>query len=187
MSQYSVETGPPAGREATYENFPPCLVAVANALPIAIYAAGTYVMAHFGIAAAALYLLYCALMEFRVLAISCRRCYYFGKVCAFGKGKISAWIFKQRDPRPFEEKSISWKDLVPDFLTSILPLLAGGVLLLRQFSWLTLAVLVLLLVLSSAGNAAVRGGFACKHCRQRELGCPAERLFNKGKRASPQS
>jgi hypothetical protein len=28
----------------------------------------------------------------------------------------------------------------------------------------------------------VRGQLACKYCKQRELGCPAEQLFSKTKR-----
>jgi hypothetical protein len=42
-----------------------------------------------------------------------------------------------------------------------------------------LAVLLVVLVfLSLAGNAIIRGSFACKYCRQREIGCPAEKLFS---------
>jgi len=36
-----------------------------------------------------------------------------------------------------------------------------------------------LLLLATAGKGAVRSSLACKRCRQRELGCPAERLFAK--------
>jgi len=36
---------------------------------------------------------------------------------------------------------------------------------------------VALVMLSFVGNAVIRGSFACKYCRQREIGCPASRLF----------
>jgi hypothetical protein len=68
---------------------------------------------------------------------------------------------------------------VPDFLVLIFPLIGGIVLLVTAFNWVILALLIVLLVLSFAGNAFIRGSYACKFCKQKELGCPAERLFNK--------
>lgn len=55
-------------------------------------------------------------------------------------------------------------------------------MLTRGWSWVLLGLLVALLVLSSMGNAIVRGSFVCKYCRQREIGCPAQELFG-GKKA----
>lgn len=42
-----------------------------------------------------------------------------------------------------------------------------------------LLALLFLMVLSTTGNAFIRGTFACQYCKQRDLGCPAEQLFNK--------
>ena len=42
-----------------------------------------------------------------------------------------------------------------------------------------LALLLALTALSTAGNAVIRGSFACKYGKQRLVGCPAEQLFNK--------
>ena len=45
---------------------------------------------------------------------------------------------------------------------------------------MTLAIIfIALLLLGFLGNALVRGHLACRYCRQREIGCPAERLFDK--------
>ena len=63
-------------------------------------------------------------------------------------------------------------------MVAILPAIVV-ILLVRDFNWLVLVLLVLLFVLSFGGNAVIRGSFTCKHCKQREIGCPAERLFNK--------
>jgi hypothetical protein len=76
-------------------------------------------------------------------------------------------------------KQISWWTVLPDFLVSLVPLGVGVILLVRSFSWLVLSLIACLLILGSVGTAFVRGQMACKHCRQRELGCPAEQLFNK--------
>ena len=75
---------------------------------------------------------------------------------------------------------------MPDFLVSLIPLGVGIALLVRSFSWLVLLLLIVLLGLASAGTGFVRGQLACKYCRQRELGCPAEQLFSRTKHASYQ-
>jgi hypothetical protein len=36
-----------------------------------------------------------------------------------------------------------------------------------------------LFFLGFAGNAMVRGCLVWKHCKQKDIGCPAEKLFNK--------
>ena len=74
------------------------------------------------------------------------------------------------------------KDIIPDFLTFIFPLIGGIALLISNFSWLIIVLLVILVILGFGGNAVVRGSFACKYCKQREIGCPAERLFSKTKK-----
>jgi hypothetical protein len=130
---------------------------------------------------AVLFVFYICLIEFRLLAKSCRYCYYYGKLCPFGKGKCCVLFFKKGDPERFVKTEITIKDIIPDFLTFIFPLIGGFVLLLSNFSWLVVALLAILVVLGFGGNAVVRGSFACKYCKQREIGCPAERLFEEKK------
>ena len=50
--------------------------------------------------------------------------------------------------------------------------------MLIDFQWFTLGLMIILLLLSSMGNAYVRGQLACNHCKQGEIGCPALELFN---------
>ena len=162
-----------------FERFPLSIVLVSNGLAISIYAIGVYVLAQCGIWWAVLYLLYCGGFEMRLLRYHCVNCHYYDKVCAFGKGKLSALLFKKGDPQKFAEKDVKWVDLAPDLLVLILPLIGGIVLLVTAFNWVILVLLIVLLVLSFAGNAFVRGSYACKYCKQKELGCPAEKFFNK--------
>ena len=160
-----------------YENFPLRIVILCNLLPVLIYASGAYILAGFGILVVVAYLLYCLWLEFRVLKNSCMNCYYYGKVCGSGKGKLCSWLFKQGNPQKFIEIEISWLEMLPDFLVSLVPLIGGFILLIVDFSWLLVALLVVLLLLTFSGNAIIRGSFMCKYCRQKELGCPAEKLF----------
>jgi len=163
----------------SYESFPLRIVFLSNLVAISIYAIGVYILAGLGIWLAVLYLVYCCWFEVRVLRHSCVNCYYYDKVCGFGKGKLCSLLFKKGDPQKFIEAQITWFDLIPDFMVFIFPVIGGIVLLVMDFSWILLALLAVLLVLSFGGNALVRGSFACKYCKQRELGCPAEKLFNR--------
>jgi hypothetical protein len=126
-----------------------------------------------------LFLLYIVGFEIRLIRVSCVNCCYNGKFCAFGKGQISSLFFKKGNPHAFLKGNITWKDILPDFLVSIIPILVGIALLILKFDWLILSSIVLLAILTSAGNGFVRGSLACKSCKQREIGCPAEQLFNK--------
>ena len=160
-----------------YEAFPLRVVALSTGVALAIYALGAYLLHKLWVPLVPLYLLYGLWLEESVLRSSCVHCYYYGKVCGLGKGKLCSLIFQKGDPADFAAREVSWQQIVPDMMVLISPLIAGVVLLIRRFAWLTLATMVLLTALSLVGNAVVRGSFVCKHCKQRELGCPAQRLL----------
>ena len=165
--------------EKIYDNFPVWIPLLSIVLSLSIYVTGFYIFLQLGILFSVLYALFCLWIEMKILRLSCVNCFYYGKNCGLGKGKVCALLFKKGNPGKFTEKEISWKDLIPDFMVLILPLVGGIVVLIRDFTWLVLGLMVILVVLSTAGNALVRGSLACKFCKQRETGCPAERLFNK--------
>lgn len=162
-----------------YEQYPAWMVAIAIAHTLLICFTGAALMLQAGPIWAALYLLFCAWCEYRVLSGSCVNCCYYGKTCAFGRGKVSAWFFRPGDPAKFNARPMTWASLIPDMLVSLLPLAAGVIALIRSWSWLTLGLMVLLLALAFPVTGAIRGQLACSHCRQRQCGCPAERLFGK--------
>jgi hypothetical protein len=130
----------------------------------------------------AAYLAYVVFLESMLLAGSCTNCYYHGKLCAFGKGRLSAIFFKRGNADRFAQRQITWRDIIPDFLVSMIPIVVGIVLLVRQYDVSVLSAVILLAFLTSCGNGFVRGSLACNHCRQREIGCPAERLFKKSEK-----
>jgi hypothetical protein len=166
--------------DKAYENFPIWIPLLAWVLSLSIYALGTYIFWFLYIPLTAGYIIYCLWIEYRILRFSCVNCYYYGKTCGLGRGKLCAMLFKKGNPESFLEKEIAWKDLIPDFLVMILPLIGGIIILIRDFTWLILVLMVVLVVLSMGGNALIRGSLACKYCKQKEIGCPAEQLFNKG-------
>jgi len=160
-----------------YERFPVWIVGLSNFAGLSIYLIGGYILAGFGLWISGLYLLYCFGLELRLLKGHCVNCYYYGKICGFGKGKLCSWLFKQRDPQKFTGTKISWANMLPDFVVLFWPLLGGVILLVQNFTWLLVGMLALLVILSLSGNAIIRGSFVCKYCRQKELGCPAAKLF----------
>ena len=78
---------------------------------------------------------------------------------------------------------MTWKDMIPDVLITLIPLVAGIVLLIIRFDFILLSALLLLILLTTTGNGYVRGKLTCRHCKQQEAGCPADLLFNKNKTA----
>lgn len=170
--------GKPEG-VGTFARYPLSTVIAANTVAWTVYGAGTAIMVRHGNVPALVYVVCCLWVEFRVLTKSCRNCWYYGRRCGFGKGKLCALLFPKGDPADFLRKDITWWDVVPDFAVGLLPVVAGAVLLLRGFSWTLLGLMLLLLILTTAGNGFVRGVLVCRHCQQRELGCPAQKLFEK--------
>jgi hypothetical protein len=162
-----------------FENYPFWIVLLSNFLSIAIYGLGFFIMYQLHWVSAMAYLLYVLALEIRLIKNHCTNCYYWGKLCGFGRGKLSSWLFKQGDATKFCNLEITWKTMIPDFLVWVLPVVVAIILLIIKFSILLLLVLLLLIVFSSIGNAFVRGSLTCKHCKQNEIGCPADKLFNK--------
>jgi hypothetical protein len=168
-----------------YENFPVWAPILSYAFSLSIYALGAYILSMLGILFSILYLLFCLWVEIRILKYSCVNCYYYDKTCGLGRGKLSAAFFKKGNPEEFAKKQISWKDLLPDFMVLILPLVGGIIILIKGFTWLVLALILILVIIGFFGNALIRGSLACKYCKQKELtGCPAEQLFNKQSKAA---
>lgn len=163
----------------TYKNYPCWIIIISNLVSIAIYFIGAYIIYQVGIIWLLIYLVYILSLEIRLMRKSCVNCYYYGKYCAFGKGKICSLFFKRGNSNKFIQKNITWKEILPDFMISIIPIIVGIVLLILNFNWLILLLIIFLVIFSSVGNGFVRGNLACKFCKQREIGCPAEQLFNK--------
>ena len=163
----------------THENYPLWIVLFSNLVTLATYFIGAYIIYQAGLVWMLVYLIYVLVLEFRLVHGHCTNCYYYGKYCAFGRGKLSSLFFKKGNPKKFACMQITWRDIAPDFLVGVIPLVIGIVFIVYNFSWLILVLVIILFLLISFGSAFVRGTLACKYCRQRELGCPAERLFAK--------
>jgi hypothetical protein len=166
-------------RTNSFEKFPLWIVFLSNLVSILIYVTGFIIIFRFSPIVAIVYLVYILALEYRLLSKHCTNCYYWGKTCGFGKGRLSALLFKKGDPLKFCNNKMSWKDMIPDLLVSLVPLVTVIILLIIKFDLFLLMTAILLIVLSTSGTAFIRGNLTCRFCKQRESGCPAEKLFNK--------
>ncbi len=165
------------------ENYPTAIVIGSNLLSLLIYGIGAFILFRFGIIWVIGYVFFILILEFRLLSGHCVDCFYYGKTCAFGKGRLSSMFFQKGNPEKFSQMTLTWKDIIPDFLMFMIPVLAGILLLIQEFTWIVFILIITLFLLGFLGNALVRGQLACRYCKQREIGCPAERLFNKTKKS----
>ena len=167
--------------ETKYDNYPLRTLIISNFVSLLIYGLGFMILIQLGSVISILYLIYILFLEFRLIKTHCVNCYYWGKTCGFGKGRISSLLFKQGDASRFCLKEMTWKNMIPDLLISLIPIAIGILLLIREFDYRILFALIILAALTTIGNGFVRSTLACRYCKQKYLGCPADQLFNKKK------
>jgi hypothetical protein len=171
--------------EKRYENYPAWIIVVCELVPLSIYIIGALILSGFSFWVSSVYLLFCLGLDVRVMQKSCVNCYYYGKNCGTGKGRLCALLFKRGDPQAFATKEATWKEILPDFLVSLIPLASGIILSFVDFTWLRIILMILLVALAFGGTAAIRGNLLCKYCEQGRLGCPALKLFEKANEVNP--
>lgn len=164
-----------------FDHYPVWIVVFSNMVSLSVYLSGLMIMVHLGWLALFIFGFFILSLEYRLVSRHCVDCFYWGKTCAFGRGKLSARLFKKGDPVRFCSHQMTWKDMIPDLLVFLVPFITGIVLLIQDFNILLLMLVIMLGLLSTVGNSFIRGSLACRYCKQRDLGCPAEQLFNKAK------
>lgn len=163
-----------------YEKFPLWIVLLSNLNTWITYLIGFFIISRLGWIYSLLYLFFVLVLEYRLIRNHCVHCYYWGKTCGFGKGSISSLFFRKGNSARFCITEMSWKAMIPDLLVVLLPVVTGITLVIVAFDIFLLSAVIVLIALTTFGNGFIRGKLTCRHCKQRELGCSAERLFNKG-------
>jgi len=107
----------------------------------------------------------------------CVNCYYYGKWCSLGWGKLSALMFKKGNLEKFPT-SIGLKLAPATYgLLMIVPLILLIVSIIQGFSWNKIIVLILLLLVSSYSGGVGRR-VACAHCKMNVI-CPGSAIKKK--------
>jgi hypothetical protein len=150
-----------------YGNYPTPPVAVNILAVLLALAVGVTIVAQFGWWAVLGYAMIGLVAVFLSLAFGCTRCYYYGRVCGTGLGKIAALIFKKRDEEEFGKslsQTVSWTLIG---VTLALPLVAGLVSLGQGFTlarllWLGAFLVLMIVTLLTHSN------LVCNRCREAE-------------------
>jgi hypothetical protein len=118
-----------------------------------------------------IYLAAALIMIFVVLRkLVCSNCYYYGKRCALGWGKVSALFFSQGSIDQFSTCAGIKAAPITYGLLTLIPLVLCIVALVQEATILRVAVLVLLLAVSVYSGAIGRKR-ACINCKMRLI-CP---------------
>lgn len=88
-------------------------------------------------------------------------------------------LFKRDDPKRFCEKQVTWKNLMPQILVTLIPVAAGIYLLIQSFSWTILILTLTPVLIWFFGNPIIFGKLVCPHCKQGRICCPANEFFGK--------
>jgi len=106
--------------------------------------------------------------------------FYYGKLCAFGKGIVAAKFFKKGDPKKFCERELGFKDFIPQILVVLIPLIVGIALLISRGLNLPILIAMIYPLFSwFVINPILYGKLACIHCKQGSICCPALNFFIK--------
>ena len=163
----------------SYENFPFWIPLLAVLVSVISCIIGAVILSGFSFLVSIVYVLYCISIELMVIFRSCKDCWYYGNICGSGKSKIAPLFVKKGDTKKFVERDISMLHMIPDFMVSILPLVGGIVLLILNFTIVVIVLIFIFAILSFGGTAFIRGTLICKRCKQKDIGCPAHKIFNK--------
>jgi hypothetical protein len=165
-----------------FDSYPAWIVLVTNLVSLSVYLAGLYLLYLIWPVLSLVFLLYILYMEFSLYREGCRHCWYFGKACAHGKGRIASVFFRKGKPEKFTDREFEAKDFIPHFMVALVPIAAGIYLLLGGLDVLIAALAVWPLIATFVGSPLIYGRLACPHCRQGDLGCPACDFFLKKSR-----
>jgi hypothetical protein len=163
----------------TFDRYPFSTILITNLISLSIYFCNLYLLYIIHPLLSLLFLVFIIYLELSLYRSGCANCYYYGKLCAFGRGSIAKLFFKKGDPKKFSQKQMKMKDMLIQFLPAIIPALAGVYLVITSFRWWLLIPAFWPLVVSFLGNPVMYGKLACPHCKQLHLGCPACEFFMK--------
>src|SRR4030042_5482935 len=157
--------------EQGFEKFPKSQIVLGNLLMLLWIALGTAACWFLYPIAAWIYLTIALLMVFVVLRwLVCTNCYYYGKWCSTGWGKLTALLFKKGSVDKFSKSAgIKLAPLTYGML-SLIPLILVVIALVKDFTVPKLVVLILLLLISGYSAVGNRKK-SCANCKMKTI-CP---------------
>ncbi|MBN1290076.1 MAG: hypothetical protein JXA49_10630 [Actinobacteria bacterium] len=151
------------------EEYPISRVIYGNTVMLVWIGLGTFACFMLDPIAAWIYLGVSLVTVFIVLRIMvCTRCYYYGKRCHSGWGRLASLIAKRKDIEGFND-GIGVRAAPAVYgLLSLVPLVIGTISAIMDFSILKVIVLAILL-LTGYYSGAISRKSACAECKMREF------------------
>ena len=163
-----------------YGRYPLWAVFITLIFTLLVYLSGAYIMFKLNMITGLLFALYLILLEYFTYKEACPNCFYYGKMCFSGRGVLAGILYRKGDPQKFCERKVKLKDLIPQMLVVLIPLIAGIALLFSRGTDILIIIAMLYPIFSwSAVNPLVYGKLACPHCKQGKKCCPAMEFFRK--------
>lgn len=158
------------------ESYPKYIIVIRWIILLLAFALGIYILLELHHTLAILYIIYSVIALTLILPLSrCVSCFYYGKFCNTGWGKIAAYLFKKGDEARYVD---NYNYVIFLHLLWLIPLLAVFLQLVRGRNiWVLVIFVAYILVLLV--EKIVLKKLCCKRCHQREF-CPAL-PFRKGK------
>ena len=157
--------------EQGLEEFPKSQIILGNLIMLLWIALGTAACWFLYPLAAWIFLPVALIMVFVVLRwLVCRNCYYYGKWCPIGWGKLSALLFKQGSIENFSKSPGVKLAPLTYGLLSLIPLVLIIIALVKDFTVPKVVILILLLLVSGYSAVGNRKK-SCANCKMRTI-CP---------------
>ena len=165
--------------EQGVEEYPKAVIVFGNFMMVLWIVVGTIACWFLFPLAAWLYLVFAVIMVVIVLRkLVCPNCYYYGKWCHIGWGKLSALMFKKGNIEDFRSSTGLKLAPITYGLLTIIPLILIVISIFRGFLVSKLIVLILLLLISFYSGGVSRKK-TCADCKMKII-CP-------GSAANPQT
>ncbi len=155
-----------------YAQFPLWIVSIFLLLTVLSIALGAWIFFSIKFWLGIAFIVLNFVMLFVCMRYRCKYCCYYGKRCYMGIGKLAV-IFKQGDAKEFSKTKNLVPALVFMMITIFSPIIAGIILLIVNFSWQMLGLLIVYLLITIVPNFFLKKNLCCDRCRQGQLGCPA--------------
>ena len=151
------------------ENYPKHVIIIRWIVLSIAFGLGIYILLGFHYMLAIIYIIYSVITLTLILPLSrCVSCFYHGKLCNTGWGKIAAYLFKKGDESKYVEH---YNYAIFLHLLWLIPLLVALLQSVRQRDLFALSIFVIYLFILFVEKIILKK-LCCKRCHQREF-CPA--------------
>jgi cell division protein FtsW (lipid II flippase) len=151
------------------ENYPKHITTIRWIILLLAFGLGIYVLLGLHYLLAIIYIVYSLVALTLILPLSrCASCFYHGKFCNTGWGKIAAYLSEKGDESKYVDH---YNYAIFLHLLWLIPLLIALLQLVRQKDLFALSIFVIYLFILFAEKIILKK-LCCKRCHQREF-CPA--------------